>query len=209
MHMHSCTHTYTHTHTHIHPPTHTTHTLAIYLQSLKVDGVDVGQPKPKRNDQQQRLPVTSPFCLARWWVFLPCLIRQRIIDKAWKRLFANHPTIPIHCSSRGRFFGLALAAQFTWEKKYQNFPIPYTKSVGKRSTYRILHKSSKFCELFWFVFCVCFVTSHFMRFYVFFSSLHFLHNRNICCSRIITNDEAVTGTYIFPPQWQRCQGQHG
>ena len=90
------------------------------------------------------------------------------------------------------------------------FPIPYTKSVGKRSTYRILHKSSKFCELFWFVFFLLFfVTSHFMHFYVFFSSLPFLHNRNSCCSRIITNDEAVMGTYIFPPQWQRCQGQHG
>ena len=114
-------HTYTHTHTHTHTPPHT---LAIYLQSLKVDGVDVGQPKPKRNDQQQRLPVTSPFCLARWWVFLPCLIRQRIIDKAWKRLFANHPTIPIHCSSRGRFFGLAFAAQFTWEKKKKKCPNP-------------------------------------------------------------------------------------
>ena len=37
------------------------------------------------------------------------------------------------------------------------FPISYTKSVGKRSTYRILHKSSKFCKLFWFVFLLLFL----------------------------------------------------
>ena len=47
---------------------------------------------------------------------------------------------------------------------------------------------------------------------VFFSSLSFLlykKKRTSHCSTIITNGEAATGTYIFPPQWQRCQGQHG